>query len=169
MSDILSEKDILKILNIKDFRYLSKEHVFELASMIDKMDPQVAKKALSQFPHFSQVTQSAINEFRSQIDRMLSSNDEGVKFVAQSVQGTVDVLNSLLSSPNLSIEEREWIFCKISECHDRLENLESRNKHWLGGAMTVAATVTLGGVAVGAYVLSGGKIKVNPITLMGKK
>lgn len=40
----LSEKKVLKQLGISNFRYLTKEKVIELTSMLDRMDPKVAKK-----------------------------------------------------------------------------------------------------------------------------
>ena len=44
MSKMLTETQVLKKLNIPDFRHLSKDNVMSFVSMIDKMDPEVAKK-----------------------------------------------------------------------------------------------------------------------------
>lgn len=49
MSKLLTEKKILKKLNIEDFRHLTKDKVITMASMLDKMDPEVAKKHLNSF------------------------------------------------------------------------------------------------------------------------
>ena len=46
MSRTLSEQKVLKQLKIEDFRHLSKDTVMRFASSIQKMDPEVAKKAL---------------------------------------------------------------------------------------------------------------------------
>ena len=46
MSRTLTEKKVLKKLGIDDFRHLTKEKVITMATMLDKMDPEVAKKAL---------------------------------------------------------------------------------------------------------------------------
>ena len=56
MPKMLSEAQVLKKLNIPDFRHLSKDNVMSFVSMIDKMDPEVAKKALEQFPDFAKVS-----------------------------------------------------------------------------------------------------------------
>lgn len=48
----LSEQRVLKKLEIEDFRHLTKAKVIKLASMLDRVDTEVAKKALEQFPEF---------------------------------------------------------------------------------------------------------------------
>lgn len=44
MGRSLTEQKVLKKLGIEDFRHLTKDKVIKMASMIDKMDPEVAKK-----------------------------------------------------------------------------------------------------------------------------
>ena len=41
-----SEEKVLKKMDIVDFRHLTKDKVIKMASILDKMDPEVAKKAL---------------------------------------------------------------------------------------------------------------------------
>jgi hypothetical protein len=53
---MMSEEKVLKKLDIVDFRHLTKDKVIKMASMLDKMDPEVAKKALEQFPEFANTT-----------------------------------------------------------------------------------------------------------------
>ena len=50
---MMSEANVLKKLDIEDFRHITKDKVIKMASMLDKMDPEVAKKALEQFPEFA--------------------------------------------------------------------------------------------------------------------
>ena len=38
----LTEQQVLKKLKIEDFRHLTKDKVIAMASMLDKMDPEVA-------------------------------------------------------------------------------------------------------------------------------
>ena len=48
-----TEQQVLKKLDIPDFRHLTKEKVIAFATMVPKMNPEVAKKALEQFPNFA--------------------------------------------------------------------------------------------------------------------
>jgi hypothetical protein len=61
----ISEKRALKKLGIDDFRHLTKANVVQLASMVDKMEPEVAKKHwssslnfLGQLKQFSLITRN---------------------------------------------------------------------------------------------------------------
>ena len=53
MGRSLTEAQVLKKLDIVDFRHLTKEKVMSMATMLDKMDPEVAKEALEQFPELA--------------------------------------------------------------------------------------------------------------------
>ena len=46
MARSLTEQKVLKKLGIDDFRHLTKDKVITMASMLDRMDPEVAKKAI---------------------------------------------------------------------------------------------------------------------------
>lgn len=169
MSDKLSEKEVLKKLNIKNFRQLSKDHVIEMASLLDEMSPEVAKKALSQFPNFAQMTQKSVDEFQQRVDRIVESNDKALMTAMESIQETINILQEQLKDPDLTFEQKMIIMSWVDKCHDRLDSLEARNKNWLAGVVTVAGSVALGGAAVGAFILTGGRVKINPATILGKK
>lgn len=47
MSKPLTEQKVLRKLGIQDFRHLTKDKVITMASMLDKVDPEVAKKQLN--------------------------------------------------------------------------------------------------------------------------
>lgn len=49
----MTEEKVLKKLGIDDFRHITKNKVIKMASMLDRVDPEVAKKAIEQFPDFS--------------------------------------------------------------------------------------------------------------------
>ena len=48
---------------VKQRRYRTKDKVIKMASMLDKMDPEVAKKALEQFPEFSNATKEMLKDY----------------------------------------------------------------------------------------------------------
>lgn len=50
MSKPFTEQRVLKKLGIQDFRHLTKDKVITMASMLDKMDPEVAKKSNRAIP-----------------------------------------------------------------------------------------------------------------------
>lgn len=48
MARTIGEAKALKILDIPDFRHLTKEKAVQLVSMLDRVDPEVAKAVLEQ-------------------------------------------------------------------------------------------------------------------------
>lgn len=54
MNKSLTEQKVLKKLNIEDFRHLTKDKVITMASILDKMDPEVAQKPWSNFQNLPQ-------------------------------------------------------------------------------------------------------------------
>ena len=68
MGRSLTEAQVLKKLDIVDFRHLTKEKVMSMATMLDKMDPEVAKKALEQFPEFASTMRQILSEYKQSLD-----------------------------------------------------------------------------------------------------
>ena len=91
MRNLLTEKQVLKKLDIPDFRHLTKGKVIDLASMLDRMDPEVAKKALEQFPEFAKAAKEILAEYKDTLDKGIASNNESVK-------AYYDVCNSSINS-----------------------------------------------------------------------
>lgn len=52
MKKSLDEKKVLRKLGIDDFRHMTKDKVMVMASMLDKMDPEVEKKPWNSFRTF---------------------------------------------------------------------------------------------------------------------
>lgn len=59
-----TEIQVLKKLDIPDFRHLTKDKVIAFATMIPGMEPEVAKKALEQFPNFVSISLEIMKEYR---------------------------------------------------------------------------------------------------------
>lgn len=49
MSRSLTERQVLKKLKIEDFRHLTKDKVIAMASMLDRMDPEVTSNDDDEF------------------------------------------------------------------------------------------------------------------------
>ena len=71
----ITEKKALKKLGIPDFRHMTKDKVVQFTSMIPKMDPEVAKAAIEQFPEFRGMTTDIVNACKEIVDKLFESND----------------------------------------------------------------------------------------------
>lgn len=162
MSRPLTEQKVLKKLKINDFRHLTKDKVITMASMLDKMDPEVAKKALEQFPQFSNVSKEMLIGYKDTLDKGLESNRESIQAYYDSCKTIIKALEKQLDRENLSFEEKKYIIEKMAEISDKMGEKDSQNKKFIvamGGVGMVAVGVV---TAVLASALGGNtKIETN--------
>ena len=106
---MMSEEKVLKKLDIADFRHLTKDKVIKMASMLDKMDPEVAKKALEQFPEFANTTKEMLTEYKVSLDKGLESNNESVKAVYDTYNAIITSLQKKLENENLHLNRKNTL------------------------------------------------------------
>ena len=159
MSRSLTEQKVLKKLNIEDFRHLTKDKVISMASMLDKMDPEVAKKALEQFPEFASTTKEMLSEYKETLDKGLESNKESVQSFYDSCNSIIVSLQKQLENDNISFEDKKYIMDKMSEVSKMMGEKDSENKRFIA-TMTAMGLTAVGVVAVALASALGGSTKI---------
>ena len=152
---MLSEEKVLKKLDIVDFRHLTKDKVIKMASMLDKMDPEVAKKALEQFPEFANTTKEMLTEYKASLDKGLEANDESIKAVYDTYNTIIASLQKELENEKLTFEQKKYIIEQMKEVADKVDKKDTENKRFIAGVLTLATLVVGGSVAVLASVRGG--------------
>lgn len=152
---MISEKKVLKKLDIADFRHLTKDKVIKMASMLDKMDPDVAKKALEQFPEFANTTKEMLAEYKEALDKGLESNNESVKAVYDTYNAVIASLQKELENESLTFEQKKYIVEQMKDIAEKADRKDTENKRFIAGMATLATVVVGGTVAVLASVLGG--------------
>ena len=71
MNRTLTEQKVLKNLGIPDFRHMTREKVTGFVSMLPRMDPEVAKKALEQFPDFTKTAQTITASLKEGLEQLV--------------------------------------------------------------------------------------------------
>lgn len=152
---MMSEAKVLKKLDIADFRHLTKDKVIKMASMLDKMDPEVAKKALEQFPEFANTTKEMLSEYKESLDKGLESNNESVKAVYDTYNAIIASLQKELANENLTFEQKKYIIEQMKDVAEKVDKKDTENKRFIASMATLATIVVGGTVAVLASVLGG--------------
>ncbi len=144
----LTEQKVLKKLGIEDFRHLTKDKVITMASMLDKMDPEVAKKAIEQFPEFAHTMKDILHDYKQTLDKALAENGESVKSYYSSCDAIISSLQKELEKDNLSFDEKKYIIDKMIEVNKMKGDKDSENKKFLAtmAAVGVAAVGIVAGV-----------------------
>lgn len=151
----MTEQKVLRRLKIEDFRHLTKDKVITMASMLDKMDPDVAKKALEQFPEFATTTKEMLIEYKETLDKGLEANKESVQTYYDSCNSIIVSLQKQLEDETLSFEERKYIIDRMLEVSRMMGEKDSENKKFITTLAVICATVVCVPLAVLASALGG--------------
>lgn len=155
MNKSLTEQKVLKKLNIEDFRHLTKDKVITMASMLDKMDPEVAKKALEQFPEFATTTKEMMVEYKETLNKGMEANKESVQTYYDSCNSIIASLQKYLEDENLSFEDRKYVIDKMLEVSKMMGEKDSENKKFIATLAVVGAAAACVASAVLASALGG--------------
>ena len=139
MRKLLTEQKVLKILDIADFRHLTKDKVIAMASLLDRMDPEVAKKALEQFPEFASTAKEMLAGYKDTLDKGLEVNKESVQAYYTSCSSIIETLQKQLENENISCEERKYIVDKMLELSKLIGEKDTENKRFIAALVVIGA------------------------------
>lgn len=155
MSKILTEAQVLEKLNIPDFRHLSKDNVMSFASMIQNMDPEVAKKALEQFPDFTKTVLDALKDFKGVIDKSFDDDKESANQCYALYDRVQTVLEKCLDNETLSFEERKYYIEQMKEVAQLATDKDSEGKKFKWANIAAFGTVAVAAATAMAAILGG--------------
>lgn len=155
MSNLLTEQNVLRKLGIEDFRQLNKEKSIHFISMLDKMEPEVAKRALEQFPEFSNISKEILSEYKNTLDKGIESNNASIKRVYDNYNVIILSLQKELERTDLSFDEKVYILEQMKDIVSKIDKKDSENKKWLKGMAVVGGVIALTGIAVLCVALGG--------------
>lgn len=148
MSRTLTEQKVLKKLGIPDFRHMTKDKIAHFASALPRMDSEVAKAALEQFPEFAESATEIVSYYKDVVYKGFGENTASVNSFYAMCDAVKDILHEQLQDENLTSEEKLVIIDKIMELTKMTAEKDSENKKFISG---VIGKVTLSiGIAVGA-------------------
>lgn len=153
MKRMLTEKQVLKKLDIPDFRHLSKDKVMKFASMLPNMDPEVAKKALEQFPEFANTAKEMLVDYKLILEKGMESNEKSIVSCYDASKLIIDSLQKELEDEELEFEERKYIIDKMLEVSKMMNEKDTENKKFILGLSMIAGAVVTGVIGVAASVL----------------
>lgn len=159
MGRTLTEKKVLKKLGIDNFRQMTKEKVILMATMLDKMDPEVAKKALDQFPEFSKVSKDMLKEYKETLDKGLETNRESVQSFYEACNTNIIALQKMLEDETLSFEQKKYIIDKLLEISKMMGEKDTENKKFIA-TMAAAGAAAVGITVMALASVLGGNTKI---------
>jgi len=155
MDNVLSEQMVLSQLNISDFRHITKDKVMAFASMLQNMEPEVAKKAIGQFPEFAKMSLEVLKDYKEVMENTLDKNAESSKQCYAIYDGVASALQGCLNVDDLPFEEKKYYIDKMMEVAKMAERKDTENKDFNWKVIRLGAVAVVAIVGIGASVLGG--------------
>lgn len=154
-----AEKQVLELLGKTNFRNISKDDVVGYISMIQSLEPEVAKKVLEQYPELVKLIHQTLVGHKETIQKSIESSDKSSEQCFEIYEKVLSDLSKCLDINDLSAEERKEIREKEMEIARMAERKDLDNKNFNWKIVSAASFVVITAIGVGAGVL-GGKFNI---------
>jgi len=166
VSNLLTEQQVLNQLSIPNFRHITKDKVMTFASMLQSMEPEVAKKALEQFPDFAKMALEVMHDYKAILDRAFEDNSDSMKQCYEIYNTVLITLKSCVEKDDIVFDEKKYYLDKMMEIAKMAEIKDTENKKFNWKLVAGGAAVVLAVVGIGASILGGNtNIKLPKIKL----
>jgi len=155
MSNLITEREVLQQLAIPDFRHITKDKIMTFASMIQNMEPEVAKKALEQFPEFAKMALEVMTDYKAVLDKALEENSKSSQQCYDIYNVVLDTLKDCVSKEDLPFEEKKYYLEKMTEIAKMADSKDTENKQFSWKMIAMGAGVVIAVIGIGASVLGG--------------
>lgn len=149
----LSEKKVLKKLGIPDFRHMTKDKIMSFASMLPFMDPEVAKKALEQFPVFKELACDMVMQYKAVVDKIFDENRVSQQAFYDACNAIIESLQEELRNDDIDSIERDRIENKMIKIAEMIGEKDRDNKIMLFQILSCTAGIVAVCVAASAAIL----------------
>lgn len=152
--EILSEQQVKDMLQIKDFRNMSKDKIMEFASMIPQMDKEVAIQCIQQFPKFADNSKEMVVQLKNVTRDLIDSSDKSRRDAIDAYNKVLDDLSHRLDKRWIPRKERMYIMDTMVEISNKIAELDKEHKFFLKDMMkyfgqAVAALAVVAGAVIG--------------------
>ena len=131
MSRSLTEAKVLRKLDIPDFRHLTTDKVVSFVSMLLQMDPEVAKRALEQFPAFAETNLAIVSCLKDSLGTIVSGNAGNMAEFNARCHEALSALEAELKREDLTDEGRKMVIDGIMGIIGAIGQKDSENKEFL--------------------------------------
>ncbi len=150
---LVTMDDVKRALGIDDLRNLSGAKVAEFISLIPNMDKDVAMHIINQFPVYTDMAKSMVEELESICDNSIQAASTSQKESISAYKIILSDLGELLKKESISAEERLEITNKMIMVADRIAAKDSEFKDFLLDVLKVGVPVLGGTLLLGALIL----------------
>ncbi len=146
-----AEKRALELMQKDNFRGISKDNVMQLVSILDKVDPEVAKAIIAQMPEVVKGVVENEKAYTSVLTKGIESCDSSTSSCFQTEDDIVKALQKEIEKEDTTFEQKQYYFEKMAEAAERKEGKDSEHKNMVltilkygGEALAIGLMITAG-------------------------
>ncbi len=146
-----AEKKVLDLMNKDNFRGISKDNVMQLVSIIDKVDPEVAKALIAQMPEVIKGVIENEKAYAGVLTKGIESCDNSIVSCFQTEDEIVKSLQKEIDKEETTFEQKQYYFDKMAEAAERKEHKDTEHKEMIksvlkygGEALAIGLIITAG-------------------------
>lgn len=121
----MQEKEALSMMQKDNFKNLSKKNVMQLVTILDKVDPEVAKTIVQQFPEVAKMSVELGKGYNGLLSKGLESSEWSTKECYSTEDEIIQVAKKEIEKEGTSFEEKKYYFEKMEDAAKRKEATNS--------------------------------------------
>lgn len=123
--------------------------------MTSKMDPEVAKAAINQFPDFASLVKGSLVDYKEILMKTLSQDSEADQRVFLFYDSVRSAIENVLYGEDLQFEQKKWCIEQLQELANQFSAQEHANKRHRFEIIASASAAILGAFGIAASLLGG--------------
>lgn len=151
--NLVSEEQVKEVLQISNFREISKDKIIEFISLIPNMDKEVAIAIINQFSAYADSANNMVAQLNVMCDNIIKDNNSSQKDAVEAYKIILQDLRELLKKEDISKEERDEIIEEMILIADKISEKDTENKDFLNGIMKYGVHIVSGALLLGVAIL----------------
>lgn len=150
-----TEKKALKLMKKENFRGISKDNVVQLISILDKVDPSVAKELISQMPEMIRGMVEIEKNYCGLLTKGIESCEKSTFSCYETEDHIISSLQHEVEREGTTFEEKKYYYEKMEAAAQRKEIKDTEQKNQILTILKYGGQALLLGLCVGTGLFLG--------------
>lgn len=151
----IAEKKALELMQKDNFRGISKENIMQLMSILDKVDPEVAKSIIAQLPEAIRGTVELERVYFSALSKGMESIESTAISCFETEDAIVQFLKKEIEREDVTFEQKQYYYEKMESAAIRKESKETEHRETILKILHYGGEVLLFGLGLCACLFFG--------------
>ena len=159
----IAEKKALELMQKDNFRGISKDNVMQLMSILDKVDPEVAKSIIAQLPEAIRESVELEKAYSTALTKGMESIESTASSCFQTEDEIIQSLKKEVEREDTTFEQKQFYYEKMEAAAIRKESKETEHRDTILTILRYGGEALLFGLGFCACLFLGKADLKNPI------